>query len=87
MQDIRLRDCWLDTQPLSTNLMKMYSLFFSTVNCYRLNLTSNAPVVLGATIVFKGELISDLPPGTEYRYEWQDNGIPTRRKVTVSKIK
>lgn len=63
-----------------------WSHFFSA-KCFFVELTNNAPVVIGATINFKAELFDNYGQKTNtdssYTFRWRDNALPPNTgKVT-----
>ena len=62
---------------------------FLVLSKYAVNLSSNDPVIVGGTVNFTAVLTDDgdIPDGY-FRFEWEDNAIPShtktvRRKCTV----
>ncbi|XP_022184542.1 uncharacterized protein LOC120348881 [Nilaparvata lugens] len=61
-----------------SEILCLFILCFQAVVSYDLRISNNGPVVLGATISFKAELLDNygqLVPGT-YCYKWMDNAMP-----------
>jgi len=51
---------------------------------YRITLTSNSPVVSGATVTFKATITEDnwAAPYGAYQFKWKDNAIPQHHYIT-----
>uniref|UniRef100_A0A1B6KZQ6 PKD domain-containing protein n=1 Tax=Graphocephala atropunctata TaxID=36148 RepID=A0A1B6KZQ6_9HEMI len=55
-----------------------FLLIVSSVHGYKISLTSNGPVVVGATITFRAAITDENghPPYGSYQFKWKDNAIP-----------
>uniref|UniRef100_A0A1B6FUN1 PKD domain-containing protein n=1 Tax=Cuerna arida TaxID=1464854 RepID=A0A1B6FUN1_9HEMI len=62
-----------------------FLIIISSVYGYKIHLTSNGPVVVGATITFRASITDDggKSPGGSFQFKWKDNAIPAHSK-TVS---
>ncbi|XP_046660633.1 melanocyte protein PMEL isoform X2 [Homalodisca vitripennis] len=59
-----------------------FLLIISSVYGYKIQLTSNGPVVVGATITFRASITDgDRPPSGSFQFKWKDNAIPPHSKT------
>ncbi|RZF46682.1 hypothetical protein LSTR_LSTR002545 [Laodelphax striatellus] len=61
-----------------SEILCLFVICFQAVLSYNLRISNNGPVVLGAVISFKAELLDDYeqPAAGTYCYKWRDNAIP-----------
>lgn len=60
--------------------MNFYFINLFSVKCYFVELTNNAPVVVGATVSFKAELFDNYGQktntGSYFLFSWEDDAMP-----------
>lgn len=77
MANIQSNPPIIATTPSLKITFELMIVFFSVYG-YRIKITSDAPVVVGATVSFRATITDDYdekPSGT-FQFKWRDNAIP-----------